>query len=200
MLESKDSIIRYGAMFAIGCAFAGTASASATRRLLKYAVSDTSDDVKRAALMNIGILSFRDPKHLPQVVKHLAVSYNPHLRYGAALALGIGCAGTGSQEALRILAPLSNDREDFVKQGALIALSMVFIQITEVQESKVSTIRKLYEKIITNKFNNDECLTKVGALISNGILNAAGRNSTIQMTTHDGNVRQNAVVGLVLFC
>jgi len=96
MLESKDSIIRYGAMFAIGCAFAGTASASATRRLLKYAVSDTSDDVKRAALMNIGILSFRDPKHLPQVVKHLAVSYNPHLRYGAALALGIGCAGTGS--------------------------------------------------------------------------------------------------------
>jgi 26S proteasome regulatory subunit N2 len=200
MIESKDSIIRYGAMFAIGCAYAGTASASATRRLLKFAISDTSDDVKRAALMNIGILNFRDPKHLPQIVKHMAVSYNPHLRYGAAMALGIGCAGTGSQEALRILAPLSNDREDFVKQGALIALSMVFIQITEVQESKVATIRKLFEKVITNKFNNDECLTKVGALISNGILNAAGRNSTIQMTTHDGNVRQNAVVGLVLFC
>lgn len=82
--------------------------------------------------MNIGFLSFRDPKQLPLIVKHLAVSYNPHLRYGAALALGIGCAGTGSQDALRILAPLSTDKEDFVRQGALIALAMVFVQITEV--------------------------------------------------------------------
>jgi 26S proteasome regulatory subunit N2 len=46
--------------------------------------------------MNIGFLNFRDHKQLPVIVKHLAVSYNPHLRYGAALALGIGCAGTGS--------------------------------------------------------------------------------------------------------
>lgn len=96
MCNSKDSTIRYGAMFTIGCAYAGTASSSAIRRLLKFAVSDTSDDVKRAALMNIGFLNFRDHKQLPVIVKHLAVSYNPHLRYGAALALGIGCAGTGS--------------------------------------------------------------------------------------------------------
>lgn len=96
MCASKDSTLRYGAMFTIGCAYAGTASTQAIRRLLKFAVSDTSDDVKRAALMNIGFLNFRDHKQLPTIVKHLAVSYNPHLRYGAALALGIGCAGTGS--------------------------------------------------------------------------------------------------------
>lgn len=152
MCNSKDSTIRYGAMFTIGCAYAGTASSSAIRRLLKFAVSDTSDDVKRAALMNIGFLNFRDHKQLPVIVKHLAVSYNPHLRYGAALALGIGCAGTGSQDALRILAPLSTDKEDFVRQGALIALSMVFIQVTEVQEPKVATIRKLFEKMTANKY------------------------------------------------
>lgn len=174
-------------MFTIGCAYAGTSSASATRRLLKFAVSDTSDDVKRAALMNIGLLSFRDHKQVPIIVKHLAVSYNPHLRYGAALALGIGCAGTGSQDALRILAPLSHDKIDFVRQGALIALSMVFIQITEMQESKVATIRKLFEKMTTNKY--EEVLSRVGAIISNGILNAGGRNTTISMTTNDGNLR-----------
>lgn len=39
----------------------------------------------------------------------------------------------------------------------------------------------------------------MGAIISNGILNAAGRNSTISLTTHDGNLRQNSVIGLVLF-
>jgi 26S proteasome regulatory subunit N2 len=39
----------------------------------------------------------------------LAESYNPHLRYGAAMAVGVGCAGTGLNEALKLLAPLTND-------------------------------------------------------------------------------------------
>ena len=64
---------------------------------------------------------------LPGLVKYLAESYNPHLRYGAALAVGIGCAGSGSQDALRLLAPLTKDKVDFVKQGAVIALSLVFV-------------------------------------------------------------------------
>jgi 26S proteasome regulatory subunit N2 len=62
MCNSKDSTIRYGAMFTIGCAYAGTASSTAVRRLLNFAVSDTNDDVKRAAVMNIGFLCFRDQK------------------------------------------------------------------------------------------------------------------------------------------
>jgi len=52
---------------------------------------------------------------VPETVRHLAESYNPHLRYGAAMAVGIGCAGTGSNEALKLLAPLTNDKIDFVK-------------------------------------------------------------------------------------
>ena len=45
----------------------------------------------------------------------------------------------------------------------------------------------------------EEILSRMGGIISNGILNAAGRNSTISLTTHDGNLRQNSVIGLVLF-
>lgn len=127
MVRSKDSIMRYGAMFAIGCAYAGTNNNSAVKRLLHYAVSDVSDDVKRAALMNLGFLLFRKPEKIPELMKQLAESYNPHLRYGAAFAVGIGCAGTGMNEALKLLAPLTNDPVDFVRQGALIALSMVFV-------------------------------------------------------------------------
>ncbi len=59
------------------------------------------------------------------------------------MAVGIGCAGTGMTEALKLLAPLTSDNVDFVRQGAMVALSMVFIQVTESQEPKVSTIRKL---------------------------------------------------------
>ena len=115
MVRSKDSIIRYGAMFTIGCAYAGTSNNSAVKKLLHFAVSDVSDDVKRAALMNLGFLLFRRPEKIPDLLKQLAESYNPHIRYGAAFAVGIGCAGTGLIEALKLLAPLTNDSVDFVR-------------------------------------------------------------------------------------
>ena len=109
MTRSKDAIMRQGAMYAIGCAYAGTMNSQATQRLLKFAVSDVNDDVKRAAVTNVGFLLFRTPELVPETVKHLADSHNPHLRYGAAMAVGIGCSGTGLKEALRLLAPLTND-------------------------------------------------------------------------------------------
>lgn len=39
----------------------------------------------------------RTPEQCPSVVSLLSESYNPHVRYGAALALGISCAGTGNK-------------------------------------------------------------------------------------------------------
>ena len=38
---------------------------------------------------------FRTPEQCPSVVSLLSESYNPHVRFGAAMALGIACAGTG---------------------------------------------------------------------------------------------------------
>ena len=187
MVRSKDAIMRYGGMFAVGCAYAGTANNQAIKKLLYHSVSDVSDDVKRAALMNLGFVLFRHPEKLPELVKLLAESYNPHIRYGAALAVGIGCAGTGLIEALKLLAPLTNDKVDFVRQGAVIALAMVFIQITEAQEPKVATIKKLYTKMIEDK--HEEILSRMGAILSQGIINAAGRNATISLTTKDGTLR-----------
>lgn len=51
----------------------------------------------------------------------LAESYNPHVRYGAAMALGIACAGTGLREAIALLEPMVKfDPVNFVRQGALV--------------------------------------------------------------------------------
>ncbi len=79
----------------------------------------------------------------------------------------------------------------------MIALSLVFVQITEKQEPKVATINKLLSQMTSNK--HEEILTRMGAILATGILNAGGRNATLSMTTRDGHLRQNAVVGLVLF-
>ena len=46
---------------------------------------------------------------------------------------------------------------------------------------------------------HEEILSRMGAILSQGIINAAGRNATISFTTRDGSLRQNAVVGLVMF-
>ena len=198
MIKSKDAIMRYGGMFAIGLAYAGTQNTKAVKKLLSLAVLDVSDDVKRAALINLGFLLFRQPQAVPETVRHLAESYNPHLRYGAAMAVGIGCAGTGSNEALKLLAPLTNDKIDFVKQGAMIALALVFVQVTEAQEPKVKTIKQVFKKCI-DEYNNDDILTRMGAIIATGIINCGGRNASISLKTRDGNLRQNAIIGMVMF-
>lgn len=46
---------------------------------------------------------------------------------------------------------------------------------------------------------HEEILSRMGAILAQGIINSAGRNATLTLTTRDGNLRQNAVVGLVLF-
>ena len=76
-------------------AYCGTSNNKAIRKLLHVAVSDVNDDVRRAAVTSLGFLLFRTPEQCPSVVSLLSESYNPHVRYGAAMALGIACAGTG---------------------------------------------------------------------------------------------------------
>ena len=45
----------------------------------------------------------------------MSLSYNPHVRYGTALALGIGCAGTHYKDALDMLEPMLKDTVNFVR-------------------------------------------------------------------------------------
>ena len=61
----------------------------------------------------------------------MAGSYAFPLRAGAAMAVGVSCAGTGMRAALDLLAPLLTDAVDFVRQGALIANALVLMQQPE---------------------------------------------------------------------
>ena len=48
---------------------------------------------------NFSFSLYRTPEQCPSVVSLLSESYNPHVRFGAAMALGIACAGTGLKVA-----------------------------------------------------------------------------------------------------
>jgi 26S proteasome regulatory subunit N2 len=104
------------------------------------------------------------------------------------------------------LEPLVKDSVDFVRQGALIAQAMIFIQHNEVQSPKVTAVIKNYEKILSEK--HEEPMARFGAMVSQGIINAGihlnsylkgGRNVTISLQSRSGYTNMPAVAGMALF-
>ncbi|XP_028759809.1 26S proteasome non-ATPase regulatory subunit 1 homolog A [Neltuma alba] len=197
MTRDQDPILRYGGMYALALAYSGTANNKAIRQLLHFAVSDVSDDVRRTAVLALGFVLYSDPEQTPRIVSLLSESYNPHVRYGAALAVGISCAGTGLSEAISLLEPLTSDVVDFVRQGALIAMAMVMVQISEASDARVGTFRRQLEKIILDK--HEDTMSKMGAILASGILDAGGRNVTIRLLSKTKHDKVTAVVGLAVF-
>ncbi|CAN1334582.1 26S proteasome non-ATPase regulatory subunit 1 homolog A [Linum perenne] len=163
--------------------------------ILRY--GDVSDDVRRTAVLALGFVMYSEPEQTPRIVSLLSESYNPHVRYGAALAVGISCAGTGLSEAISLLEPLTSDVVDFVRQGALIAMAMVMIQMNEAGDSRVGTFRRQLEKIILDK--HEDTMSKMGAILASGILDAGGRNVTIRLLSKTKHDKITAVVGLAVF-
>lgn len=197
LLDDPDPILRYGGIQTLSLAYCGSGSNKAVRKLLHVAVSDVSDDVRRVAVMSLGFILFRKPNSVPRMVELLSESYNPHVRYGAAMALGISCAGTGLDEAIDLLEPMIKDPTDFVRQGALISLSMIMVQQNEVMNPKVGAIRKTLQKAIGDR--HEDAMTKFGSAISMGIIDAGGRNCTISLQTQTGNLNMAGIVGMTVF-
>lgn len=198
MLQHENGLIRYGGAFAIALAYAGTGNNKAVKKLLHIAVSDSDDDVRRAAVIALGFVLIRDYTTVPRIVELLSESHNAHVRCGTAFALGIACAGRGLQAAVDVLEPLTKDPIDFVRQAAMISLSMILIQQTEKTNPKVKEINELFMHVATNK--HQEGLAKFGACVAQGIMNAGGRNVTIQLENTDmGTLDAKAIVGLAMF-
>ncbi|CAG8688334.1 13834_t:CDS:10, partial [Gigaspora margarita] len=195
--RDKDPILRYGGIYTVAMAYCGTGNNKAIRHLLHVAVSDVNDDVRRAAVTALGFILFRTPKQVPRIVQLLSESYNPNVRYGATLALGISCAGTGLMEAIELLEPMTKDPVDYVRQGAFISLAMILIQQNDATNPKVTPTRKLYEKIINDK--HEDAMAKFGAVLGQGIIDAGGRNATISLQSRSGHSNMPAIVGMAVF-
>ncbi|KAG0581711.1 hypothetical protein KC19_3G002300 [Ceratodon purpureus] len=198
MTRDQNPVLRYGGMFAWAMAYKGTANTTAIRRLLHHAVSDVSDDVKRTAVIALGFVLCTQPEQTPRIVSLLAESHNAYVRYGASLAIGISCAGTASKRAIALLEPLVTDQIDFVRQGGLIGMAMVLLQHTEAYEPRVGPFRQRIEGLIKDRY--EEPMTKMGAILAQGILDAGGRNVNILLRSRNGHCRMTATVGMAVFC
>ncbi|KAK0403987.1 hypothetical protein QR680_017225 [Steinernema hermaphroditum] len=198
LLDDKaHAILRQTGVCMLAMAYAGTGKADVVRRLLAKVAADPNNDVKRFAVIAIGFVLSNDPEQCISYTGMLVEHFNGHVRYGAAVALGIACAGSGYKEAIALLEPLLAAKENFVRQGAIIALSFILIQQTEPTCSKVVEYRKTLNKMITEK--GEDSITKFGAIIAQGILDAGGRNVTISLHNRTGQPDMTSVVGTFIF-
>ncbi|MFH4977830.1 hypothetical protein AB6A40_004539 [Gnathostoma spinigerum] len=101
------------------------------------------------------------------------------------------------QDAIALLEPLLSAKENFVRQGAVLALAFVLIQQTEVTCPKVVDFRKTLTKMITEK--GEDSITKLGAILAQGIIDAGGRNVTLSMHNRSGYPDMQSVVGTFVF-
>lgn len=196
MIRDKDHIIRYGGCFTVAMAYAGTSNNEAIGRLLHVAVSDVSPNVRRAAVMSLGFLMIREPEKMPQLVSLLSISYCPHVRYGACIAVGVACAGTALPAAIAMLKPMMSDKVDFVRQGAFIAMAMVLMEEAPAACAQLEPFTKKLFAVIEDK--HQSTMSKMGAMLALGILNAGGRNVRIGLLSNAGFLKMASVVGLML--
>lgn len=184
-------------MYAVAMAYCGTGDNGAIRRLLHVAVSDVSDDVRRAAVTCLGFLLFRRHEEVPKLVSLLSESFNPHVRYGACMAVGIACAGTAFKEAIDLLQPMLEDSVDYVRQGAYMAMALVLMQVSEARSPTVKKFREQLSSVITDK--HQTTMSKSGAILASGIMDAGGRNMVVSLQSRAGFTKMGGVVGLVLW-
>ena len=199
LFANKEPLLRRAACLGSGLAYVGTGNNNAISKLLHVAVSDVSDDVRRAAVQAIGFVLLRKPENCPHVVELLSHSYNPQVRCGAATALGIACAATGNKEALTLLDPMVNDPVNYVRQSATMASAMILMQHTEhTSNGKSKKFRVLHQNMIEDK--HEDIMGQFGAIVSQGIIDAGGRNCSIHMADQrTGHVHMPSVVGMACF-
>lgn len=198
MRGDRDPLMRYGAQYALALAYCGTGSNKAVRLLLHTAVSDVSDDVRMAAVIGLAFVLYKTPKRVPELVKLLLESFNPHVRYASCMAVGIAMAGSGDAESVALLEPMLKDMTDFVRQGALLGTSLIYMQQSDqCNDKKIKSFREKISSIVSDK--HQTTLTKMGAIMSTGILDAGGRNCSFDLGSKNGFTKMTSAVGAALW-
>lgn len=77
------------------------------------------------------------------------------------------------------------------------SLAMILIQQNDTSHPKLSPTREIYKKIISDK--HADAMAKFGAALSQGIIDAGGRNVTISMQNKSKSGNMPAIVGMALF-
>ncbi len=77
-------------------------------------------------------------------------------------------------------------------------MAMVLMQQSEARIPKVKSFRAKLASLVSDK--HQSTMTKMGAIMASGIMEAGGRNVTITMQSRAGFTKMSSVVGLAVWC
>merc|ERR1719343_1743911 len=89
---------------------------------------------------------------------------------------------------------------DYVRQGALIGTAMIYMQQSDsCNGRKIRSFRERLANIVSEK--HQSTLTKMGAIMSTGIIDAGGRNCCLDLGSRSNRnfTSMTSAVGLVLW-
>lgn len=198
LLNNENYVLREAAMLISGMAYCGEFEQVTIRQMLMATSRDARDEVKRAAVISLAFILYNAPEKKLSCVEMFVDNGNPEIRYAAAIALGIMFVGSGSKVATNILEKMIKlEKESFVRQGALIASSFILIQHSDHTAPNASKFRRMYLEIITSR--HEDGVTKFGAILAQGIIDAGGRRVTLSLINNLGLTNMTAVAGMLLF-
>jgi len=90
------------------------------------------------------------------------------------------------------------DMTDYVRQGALMGTAMIYMQQSDTCNGRrIRSFREKLSTLISEK--HQSTLTKMGAILATGILDAGGRNCSLQLGSRSGFTKMTSAVGLALW-
>jgi 26S proteasome regulatory subunit N2 len=114
------------------------------------------------------------------------------------MAVGIAMAGTGDSESIALLEPMLEDMTDYVRQGALMGTAMIYMQQSDTCNGrKIKLFREKIATIVSEKHHGT--LTKMGAILATGIIDAGGRNCALALGSRNGFTKMSSTVGMALW-
>jgi len=107
-------------------------------------------------------------------------------------------AGTGDAASVALLEPMLTDMTDYVRQGALMGTALIYMQQGDTCNSKkIKSFREKLTSMVSDK--HQYTLTKMGAILSTGIIDAGGRNCSFDLGSKNGFTKMTSAVGAALW-
>ncbi|AFN82514.1 proteasome regulatory subunit 2 [Encephalitozoon romaleae SJ-2008] len=196
LLSDKDPIVKAGGVLSLGSAFVGTGRLSVISFLLPY-INDGSDDVKRAAVIAIGLVCCDNRDLLVGTLEPLSENHNFFVRAAVAIILGLFLSGTGDKVCTNILEALMYDSNNLVRQSACIGAGFITMQCNPELVPNYKRIIERLNKLIVDKKENGA--VELGAVFGRGLSEAGGRNIIFSVRNMSGITSADRIAGAILF-
>ncbi|KAL7348162.1 proteasome regulatory subunit 2 [Encephalitozoon intestinalis] len=195
-LSEKDSIMRASGVLSLGSSFVGTGRLSVISTLLPY-INDGDDDVKRAAVIAIGLVCCDDRDLLVGTLEPLSENHNFFVRAAVAVVLGLFLSGTGDEVCTNILEALMYDSNNLVRQSACIGIGFITMQCNPTLIPNYKRIIERLNKLVVDK--KESGAVELGAVFGRGLSEAGGRNIIFSIRNMSGITSADRIAGAILF-